>query len=179
MVESKIHRGQKVLTRTGIFGPTLCGKTTLAAALSESLHRKGGHKCFVLDPHLENWPAHAVVTDNEEKFWPDVWKNRDSLIIVEEASATLRREREFIPVFTRLRHLGHSLIVIGHSGADLLPVQRQQFTMLFLFRQPESAAKIWAETFADERIYEAPTLRQFEFLHVEMFQTPRRSILKI
>lgn len=178
MAQGKIHTAGQV-TRSGIFGPTLCGKTTLAAALAESTFRNHKRACFVLDPHLEKWPEHCKVTDNEEKFWPDIWKANDSLIIVEEASATLRREREFVPVFTRLRHLGHDLIVIGHSGADLLPVQRQQFTVLYLFRQPESAAKIWAETFADDRIYEATTLRQFEFLHVEMFQPPKRSILKL
>lgn len=160
------------MTNGGIFGPKLSGKTTLARCLSVEYWRKYRIRTLVLDPHLESWGDQAWATADEEKFWTAVWKSHHSLIIVEEAAATIRRERELVPVFTRMRHCNHKLLVIGHSGSDLLPVMRQQLDVIYLFRQPESAAKIWAETFAEKRLMTATELEQFEFLRCPLFHKP-------
>lgn len=165
--------------RTGIFGPSLSGKTTLAKAIVKEYYIKFKMRALILDPHLETWDKSAIVTDQEEKFWAQVWASKNCIVLAEEAASTLRRERELIPVFTRLRHLQHKLIVVGHSGTDLLPVMRQQIDTLYLFRTPPKAAQIWAETFSDQRIIAATGLQQYEFIKAEMYKTPQKLKLKL
>ena len=158
----------------GIFGPKLSGKTTLAVQLSRVYWRQQSLRSLVLDPHKEAWGAQAWVTAEESEFWPVVWRAKSCLIVVEEAAATIRRERDLIPVFTRLRHCQHRLLVVGHSGMDLLPTMRQQIDTLYLFRQPGSAAKVWAENFADDGLLAAATLEQYEFIRKESYRPAAR-----
>lgn len=167
------------LKRIGIFGPTLSGKTTLAMKLSRQYWTQYKIRSLVLDPHDEPWGDHAMVFTDEDLFWEAAWKTQNSLIIVEEAAATISRDRTLIPVFTRMRHNKHSLMVIGHNGTDLLPTMRQQLTTVFLFRQPEVAAKIWSVNFADERLLETTGLLQYEFIRFESYGTPRKMKLKL
>jgi hypothetical protein len=162
----------------GAFGPKLSGKTTLIKSLCLQYWKQRGMRSLVLDPNQDgDWGPHCWVTADEEHFWRVVWASRNCIVVVEEAAATIRRDKNLIPVFTRMRHNEHRLIVVGHSGSDLVPTMRQQFDTLFLFRQPPSAAEIWAETFADSRIMECCTLKKYEFLRCELFQEPRRMIL--
>lgn len=161
----------------GIFGPKLSGKTTLAKSLSRQYWRQFRIKTIVLDINDDAWGEQATATPDEEIFWKLVWRARNCLIIVDEAAATIRRERTLIPVFTRMRHCQHKLIVIGHSGMDLLPVMRQQLDTIFLFRQPESSAKVWAEVFTENGLLESTNLRQFEFIKHELYGTPSRQKL--
>lgn len=158
----------------GIFGPKLSGKTTLAVCLSKAYWSVHKIRSLVLDPHVEQWGTQAWVTNDEEKFWPNVWKSHHCLIIVEEAAATIRRERELIPVFTRMRHCQHKLLIIGHSGMDLLPVMRQQLDVIYLFRQPDQAAKVWSDTFAQKGLMAATELNQYEFIRLQMFGVPTK-----
>lgn len=156
----------------GIFGPKLSGKTSLAIHLSRAYWSKAKMRSLVLDPHSEPWGSQALVMTDETKFWSIVWKSQACLVVIEEAAATIRRERELIPVFTRLRHNRHKLLVIGHSGMDLLPVMRQQFDTLYLFRQPESASKVWAEVFTQKGLLQASELNQYEFLSTKSYGAP-------
>jgi len=162
------------MNSAGIFGPKLSGKTTLAKALSREYFLKVKLRSLVLDPNQDNWGTQSIVFTNEDEFWKVVWQSKYCLVIVDEAAATIRREKDLITVFTRLRHLHHKLIVIGHSGTDLLPVMRQQLDELYLFRQPESAAKIWAETMTQKGLLESGNLQQFEFLHTRLYGQPRK-----
>lgn len=162
----------------GAFGPKLAGKTTLVKSLSRDYWRGKGLRSLVLDPNEDgDWGPQAWTTADEDHFWGVVWASRRCLVIVEEAAATIRRDNDLVPVFTRMRHLEHRLLVVGHSGSDLRPTMRQQLDTLFLFRQPPQAAEIWAETFADDRIMECCTLKKYEFLHCQLFEEPRRMIL--
>lgn len=167
------------LKRIGVFGPTVSGKTTLARKLSEQYWRQHQIRSVVLDINGEAWGEHALVFEDEEKFWPAVWGCTDSLIIVEEASTTISRDRSLIPVFTRMRHNRHSLMVVGHNGTDLLPAMRQQLTSVYLFRQPEMAAKVWANNFANQGLLKTTELNQYEFIHFESYGTPRKQKLKL
>lgn len=167
------------MNSAGIFGPKLSGKTTLAKALSRQYFLSHKLRSLVLDPHRENWGNQAIVFDNEENFWQTVWASRNCVVIVEESAATIRRDRDLVPVFTRLRHLNHKLIVVGHSGMDLLPVMRQQLDELFLFRQPQSAAKVWAETMTQDELLSAVELGQYEFLHTRLYGQPRKCKLSV
>jgi hypothetical protein len=156
----------------GIFGPKLSGKTTLAKHLSLQYFQRYQQKTLCLDINGDQWGPHVRVTDNEETFWKEVWDTKEQLVLVDEASSTIQRDKTLIPAFTRLRHLRHRLVVIGHSGTDLLPAMRNQLDVLYLFRQPRQAAEVWAYTFADERILAASELQQYEFLFCRLYETP-------
>lgn len=164
------------MTRGGIFGISLSGKTTLARKISKQYFVKYKMTSLVFDPFMEEWGDHATVLgmDKEDDFWNTVWNTRGHLVIVDEASTTLKRDRDLIPVFTSLRHLDHKLLVIGHHGSDLLPVMREQIDTLYLFRQNIKSGKAWAEKLADERVMAATTLEKYEYLYCENFKEPRK-----
>lgn len=165
----------------GIFGPKLSGKTTLAMELSRQYWRRAKMRSLVLDPNLEDWGKQAWVTDDEEKFWKVVWRaeGKPSLVIVEEASETINRDKGLTSVFTRLRHLNHKLIVIGHHGSNLLPIMRDQFDHLYLFRQSLTSAKSWADTMTQPGFEQAAELPQYEFMEGTKFEAPRRRKLDL
>lgn len=168
------------MKRIGIFGASECGKTTLARHLSREYWRRDKRPTLALDPQRSAWGSHAWVTTDESRFWDAVWKRRGALVIVEEASTTIQRDRELIPLFTRIRHQGHNLMVIGHDGTDLLPTMRRNLTELFLFLQPPRAVEIWSNDLPSIRGLEAATdLQQFEFLHGRLFTTAQRKRLKV
>ena len=175
---------------TGIFGPGLSGKTTLAVYLSRMYWQNHRVKSLVLDPNfcLEGniWGSQAWVTDDEEKFWDMAWHREvDCALFVDEAAETIKRDNEKTALFTRIRHRrgpggpGHRLHVIGHSGSNLLPVQRQQIHTLYLFRQDPDSADLWSRQFADERIQAATTLNQYQFLWCRLYHAPEPHSLKI
>jgi len=62
------------LVNGGIFGPTLCGKTTLAKKLSMHWFRAKQRRTLVLDPYLDRWGEHATVfhTNQQVEFWSKV-----------------------------------------------------------------------------------------------------------
>lgn len=163
-----------MINRAGIFGPSQSGKTTLAKALSAEYWNAHKIKSLVLDPWLEDWGKHAVVMADEEKFWASVWASTHCLVIVEEATQTINRDRDLTKVFTAIRHQHHKLIVVGHSGSSLLPVMRQQLETLFLFLQSQKSAQIWVEETACPDLIQATTLGQFEFLHYQRFKPVKR-----
>lgn len=98
---------------------------------------------------------------------------------MEEAAESVNRDSDKTPLFTRLRHRGHKLHVIGHSGASLLPVQREQLHTLFLFRQPKAAAEVWAALFTDDQLLESCNLEKYEFLWARLYQATRRTRLDL
>jgi hypothetical protein len=165
------------MVNAGIFGPKLSGKTTLAQSLSREAWRKWRMRSLVLDPNGDEWGPQALSMSDETKFWELVWKAQNCLVIIDEAAATIRRERTLVPVFTKMRHQKHKMIVIGHSGMDLLPVMRQQLDTLYLFRQPDEACKVWVSTFTQKGLFEAANLNQFEFIFTTMYGQPRKLIL--
>lgn len=160
---------EQSMRNAGIFGPKESGKTTLARKLSAEYWQRFKVKSLVLDIFREDWGKQAWVTDSEEKFWPAVWKTQGCLIIVDEAAETINRDKELIPVFTRLRHNHHRLIVIGHSGVNLLPIMREQLDTLYLFRQGRKAAAMWAEQFTQDDLLSATSLSQYQFIFVRTY----------
>lgn len=153
----------------GIFGPKLSGKTTLAKALSGEYWRQRNMVTYVLDPWKSAWGPHAWVQNDEEYFWDTVWQKKGGLVIVDDGSSTIARDKELIPVFTMMRHNHHKLLIIGHNGANLLPEMRQEIDTLYLFRQPIPSCKAWYENFANIGLLEAANLQQYEFLECHSF----------
>lgn len=166
------------MAHVGIFGPTLCGKTTLAKTLAAQ-YAAAGRLSVALLAFPDNWGRHTWTTTDQERFREKVFSVQNCAVFIEEAASTIARDRDFMPFFTRIRHQGHRLHVIGHSGTDLLPGMRNQLTTLFLFRQPPDACEIWARTFCDRRLLTAADLPQYWFLHATMFGDVVRRTLKV
>ncbi len=97
---------------------------------------------------------------------------------MQEAAESIKRDGEKTSLFTRIRHRGHRLHVSGHSGTNLTPEQRNQLHVINLFQQTPEAAKKWRETFMDERIMQATTLAQYEFLHCVLWGDNGRNLVK-
>lgn len=164
----------------GIFGPKLSGKTTLAKKLCQQYWTKHKIRSLVLDINQDDdWGEHCWTTNDEKKFWDVVWKTQNSIVVVDEAAETIKRDKTLIPVFTRLRHCGHILLVIGHSGTNLLPVMREQFDTVYLFRQSEKSAGIFAEVMTEKGLLAASELQQYEFIHHKLYGQPRKMKLAL
>lgn len=156
----------------GIFGPGLCGKSTVGSALSRQAWRHG-RASLICDPMQYDWGLQALVfTAVNEKFLRVFWTRRNLAVFIDEATLTIKRDVGLIDLFTRGRHQGHQLYVMGHRAVNLLPIMRDQFGTLFLFRCSPSDAKIWAEDWGEPRIYEATGLPKYEFILAEKFAAP-------
>lgn len=164
------------MIRCGIFGKSLCGKSTLAKKLSLLYFQKRGIRSLVLDTvaRAKDWGAHCWVCHDPVLFWQMVWKCRSCLVIVDDGSVTIARDKELIGVFTTMRHCHHRLIVIGHDASDLLPKMRRQFDELYLFRQSEEAVESWYSDVMDKEIFKAAQLNQYEFLRCRQWKPIER-----
>ena len=161
--------------RFGIFGASESGKTTLAKKISFTLHQTEKRKSLVLDPISKSyWGAHASVFTNESEFWKIIFKEKNGLVIVDDASVTINRDGELNGVFTTLRHQGHKLIVIGHSAGNLLPQMREQLQRIFLFLQNRDSVEKWSTVFPMQNLDAAMTLKQYEFLTVANYSPVQR-----
>lgn len=168
-----------VILHVGTFGRGFSGKTTLNKQMAGEYWARHGVKSLVLDKNREQWPVGCWVTDDEDKFWDMVWRREVGCALwVEEAAESIARDNDKTSLFTRVRHRGHRMHVSGHSGVNLLPQQREQLHVLNLFQQTPKAAKIWAETFIDERIMTAISLGQYEFLHCVLWGDNGRNLVK-
>jgi len=164
--------GKLPFVNAGIFGPKMSGKTTLGKELSKQMWFRLGRKSLVLDPyaHENDWGNWSWVTTNEPHFWQIVNKGKGYLVIVDEATQTINQEKLLTPVFTAMSHREHQLLVMGHRGTNLLPIMREQLDRIYLFRQPEPAAKQWSETFCHDGLMDATRLRQYEFIDYRQYQ---------
>lgn len=171
----------------GIFGPKMSGKTTLAKRVSLEYWQRYKMASLVLDPNNEIWGKQAKVFQDEKVFWESVWGAKQSyLVIVDESTETIARDKTLIPVFTRLRHHHHKLVVIGHHGMNLLPIMRDQLDAIYLFRQSLKAAQMWGENFTvpdpatGKNLVDLSTnLNQYEFVHATVYTPPKVYRLKI
>lgn len=152
----------------GIFGPGLCGKTTVAKAVSRVMFTKHGYRSLARDSVGTDFGEHCLTFSDELKFWQTVWASERCFVMVDEASETIGRDKELLPLFTRIRHNGHKLCVMGHSAADLLPTMRRQFHALYIFQQTEKAAELlYEDCTLDKGILACEKLGEYEFLYWE------------
>jgi hypothetical protein len=152
------------LMHVGIFGPTTCGKTTLARALSGQ-YAKAGRASLVCDPLGIPWTGAAWQTTDATALMEKAKRSQNCMLWVEEASMSVSRDRSLSWLFTTARHHGHVTHVIGQDGSSLLPAMRQQISTLYLFRCHPDLADIWARQFCDPQIAAlSPTLQRYEFI---------------
>jgi energy-coupling factor transporter ATP-binding protein EcfA2 len=155
--------------RAAIAGPSECGKSTLAHATASAITRLEGRRHIVMDPQEERgkWPPGSFVTADGDRFQAVVSASRNCCVWIEDASATINRDRSLSWLFTRIRHNGHMLYVLCHSATDLLPGMRNCLTEAFLFRQTARSAEWWADVFMENGLLAAQHLpvKSYEFLH--------------
>ena len=161
----------------GIFGPTNCGKTTLAMKLCADFEARG-IRCLVLDPYNGEWKA-TFQTRKIEEFIAVAKKSRSCALFADETGQLDFRDKEHEWILTGSRHCGHIAHLIGQSGVQMSPLARSCITRLFLFRSTDQTAEWWRNSFVDDRIRDATTLERFEFLHAEMFGNVTREKLKL
>lgn len=164
------------MAHVGIFGPTECGKTTLARYLARE-YLAQGIAVLVFNPIGNAWAEATWQTDNPDLFMQKVQVSRSCALFFEEGTDEIDRQKKYTWLFTRSRHLGHRMHVIGHGGSFLTPTMRNSISRLFLFRSSEAIAKLWAEDLADKRVFEACDLNQYEFLNIARFRAPIKSKL--
>lgn len=158
----------------GVFGMKQSGKTTLCLKMSLYFALRG-RPTIALDPVKATvWGKHATKfsMEQEDQFFETAWREFGCLVVIEEASTTLQRDAEKNPVFNRLHHNNHKILVVGHGGNDLLPAQRRQLDQVFLFRQSKQEAKNWSEEFTRDEIMGSANLNQFEYMHCKRFEVP-------
>lgn len=165
------------MLHAGIFGPTLCGKTTLARHLCADFERRG-IRCLVLDPYNAEWPA-TYQTRQIGEFLAKAKASRSCALFVDESGQLDLRDAEHEWLLTGSRHFGHVCHVIGQTGVQLTPLGRSSITRLFLFRSTEETADYWREVFVDDRIRDATKLERFEFIRAEMFGDVKRCRLSL
>lgn len=165
------------MLHAGIFGPTLCGKTTLARHLCADFERRG-IRCLVLDPYNAEWPA-TYQTRKIGEFLQKAKASRSCALFVDESGQLDLRDAEHEWLLTGSRHFGHVCHVIGQTGVQLTPLGRSSITRLFLFRSTEETANYWREVFVDDRIRDATKLERFEFIRAEMFGEVKRCRLSL
>lgn len=167
------------MAHVGIFGPTMCGKTTLGQHLAKS-YEAAGIRCLVCDPMGNRWPA-SWQTGDMAAFLAKAKASQRCALLIDEAGLTIDRDRTLQWLFVTARQWGHRTHVFGHDGSQLLPVMRQQISELFLFACHPDVAEMWGRQFpkSANELRSAPELGRFEFLCVRQFQPARRCKLRL
>lgn len=167
---SKLH--------TGVFGPSLYGKSTVLRFISRKNFKLHGVESLVMDkwkdtPDEMDWGPQAKVFSQrteEEIFFKEVWSTRGKLVFIDDGTTVIKRDRELIEFFTDIRHHHHKVVIAGHRVRDtLLPVMRDQLSTLFLFCQTKKSVEMWEEDWSVEPnpkgFRQAIGLNPHQFLH--------------
>lgn len=164
----------------GIYGPKKSGKTELAKHLGRDYWTKENRRSLVLDPNgTDSWGNEFWVTANNEEFWGVAWSTTNCLLIVDDAGKTIDRDKDVNDAFTRINHNGHKLLIVGHSGTNLNPLQRQQMDTVYLFRNTVESGEQWRDVFCDDKIRCISKLQRYEFLYVRQFEKTERMRLTL
>lgn len=160
------------MKRIGVFGESECGKSELVKRMCREFWRQHGIPTLALDPRKSSWGSFAWTTDNESDFKSAVWKKKNFIVVIDDASETIQKDKEFTPFFTCIRHNFHHLIVIGHDAVDLTRTMRQNLTELFLFNQTEDSVGFWeAAQPSMKGLKKSVGLAQYFFIHSVKFST--------
>lgn len=151
------------MPHAAIIGMTTSGKSTLAKRLCEEFNRAGIATLALIKPN-EPYPAKWQTSD-ADKFLKKFWESRGCAVFLEMADAAVEKsDTRFHEVFSRGRHNGHRCFYVSQRHAQVHPCIRENCEHLYLFRVSNNSAKIWAEEFADDGIYQATTAQRYHFV---------------
>jgi len=159
--------------RFGVFGPSECGKSTLAHHISRQIYLNEGRFTVALvpmDADVIAWGAHTTIFRDKEQFLTFVRSQRGYLVAVEDASLTINRDGDMTDFFTCIRHQNHKLLVMGHDATNLTRQMRDNIQRIFLFLQNQDGLEFWRGVFPGCDLSPALHLQQYEFITAANFQ---------
>jgi GTPase SAR1 family protein len=181
MIDLLNNEAGQPFQRIGVMGPSMCGKSTLVQTLSHEYFLREKRQTIALvpmDKSIAAWGAHSRVFRDREQFLDFVQETINCLIVVEDASVTINKDRDVNFLFTTIRHQGHKLIVVGHHATNLTPQMRDGIERLFLFAQNKDSLELWQNIFPQIDFSQALTLQRYEFFSCANFQPSIVSKLK-
>lgn len=162
-----IREGEEIIAV--VCGPTLCGKTTLAAALADKMWRDHKLLSLAYAPRGNvKWPATVAVTKNLAKFKNVLRKTKGLAVFWDESSTSLDTEDEEFT--TQVRHDHKAFFFINHDLKCVGPMARGNMTDAYIFRQSEDRARDWSRLFADRDLLQTSTLEKREFIYKRAFE---------
>jgi len=176
------------MPHVGIFGTTMCGKSTLVRHLMKNVYRPAGHNIFVFDPIGDKAFDRAGATfrtDDPEEFEYVVKANasQGGVLVVDEVgdvrAGELREFKSFVRrLATQLRHSGYKSHFLGHQYKDVVPQVRNCLQYVFLFRSTKKDCENVADDFTEPELLQGVTLAKGEFIYVEKMETVRRGNIR-
>jgi hypothetical protein len=147
-----------------ILGITETGKTTLAFRLASS-YREQGVNVLVLDPdRRREWGA-TFITDDPDEFLRIAKLNTKCALFVDESGVMIGRYSGAMQwLATNARKWGHKAHFIAQRATQLDPLIRTQCTVLYLFRQSPTDAKILSNDFVVSGLEDAAELPKGHYL---------------
>lgn len=165
--------------RAAIMGGSESGKSFLASGFVRGQWIRSRRRSMVFDPWLKekrrtDWGNGAWVTGDFDRWKRAVMTGPAGCAVVwDEGTSNGGRDRDNVDLFTAIRHRHPVLFFIGHRFDAMLPVMRTSLTDIFLARCRSGDAEEWADTMTDDKIMDATTLNQYEFLHKRAFAPVR------
>lgn len=153
---------------------TTSGKTTLGKQFCESFYRRS-IPTLVLHKPREPWPVNFASwqTEDPDEFLYKFVRVQSHACFMELADGLVDKyDSRFHACFTQGRHDGHRCFYLSQRAATVHPAIRENCESLYLFTVDWDAAKIWATTFVDKKLLDAPNLKPHEFLHKPNRYTP-------
>jgi chromosomal replication initiation ATPase DnaA len=181
MIDLLTTEDGKPFMRLAVMGPSMCGKSTLVQTISHEYFLRERRQTIALVPHdksVASWGSHSRIFRDKDQFLDFVKETHDCLIVVEDASTTIKQDRDCDFLFTTIRHRGHKLIVVGHRATNLTPQMRDGVERLFLFAQNKESIEIWQSIFPQIDFSHTLTLQRYEFFTCANFQPSLVSKLK-
>lgn len=158
-----------------VCGMTMSGKSFVAKEIARRV-RRAGRAVLLLDPIGDvSWPC-TWRTDDPERFLAKAKASQGCLLVVDEAGEALGRglqARGMQWLVTRSRHNGHRALICAQRATQIEPIFRDNCETLLLFSVFSDSAAIWAESFNDRELLNAPTLRQYHFYLKRRFAPAR------
>lgn len=150
-----------------IIGMTTSGKTFLARKMARQF-RAQGIPTLVLHKPREPWHASEASwqTSDPDAFLQKFAATKSHACFMELSDSRVDKfDDRFHKCFTEGRHDGHRCFYLSQRAATVHPAIRENCESLYLFTVDWDAAKIWATTFVDKKLLDAPTLERHWFLH--------------
>jgi energy-coupling factor transporter ATP-binding protein EcfA2 len=153
-----------------ITGGSGCGKTTLAANLSQT-YKSSGYGVIVFDPMADDRWIADFKTDSFQDFLAVYSGSRNCRVFIDECKLLESPENKklFAQMAAIGRHYGHVHYYIGQRAKSVPPAVRHLCYGVFAFRQSHDDARELANDFAQEGLRECATLQKGEYFFSDKY----------
>lgn len=153
---------------TLIIGESLSGKSSFAMIVGKELHRK--NPVYVLDPMMDSrWiKAGFNLERDTDVFLERMTTIKSGTMIIDEAGASLEKDKRYDVFTTTARHYGHTTMICAHRSTQLTSVLRENCGTLVLFSASRESKDILYREWDNPLIY--TKLNRGEFLYFRKFK---------